>query len=156
MVNKRFGSPLTESPIGELTLLRRDVPADDFAKSFMALLCRGTAITEAHRVQLFLTGLRNPLRIDVAVANHTQQCRHAVTCLRTTRRGVFINTTTTLVVGTATTAILISATSICNTTDPYSYFGGVGLIGGQAGVQYTSPIAGRDHTMTQGWAMLPL
>jgi hypothetical protein len=54
-MNKRFGPPLTDSPIGEITLLRCDGSIDDFAKCFMALSCRDTAITEAHQVQLFLT-----------------------------------------------------------------------------------------------------
>jgi hypothetical protein len=49
-VNKRFGQPLTDSPIGEIALLRRDDNVDDFAKRFMALSCRDTAITEAHQV----------------------------------------------------------------------------------------------------------
>jgi hypothetical protein len=65
LVNKRFGQPLTDSPIGEIALLRRDDNVDDFAKRFMALSCRDTAITEAYQVQLFLVVLGKPLRIDV-------------------------------------------------------------------------------------------
>jgi hypothetical protein len=67
LINKRFGPPLTESPIGELALLRRDGFADDFAKKFMALSYRDIAIMEAHQVQLFHTGLGKPLRTDVAL-----------------------------------------------------------------------------------------
>jgi hypothetical protein len=67
LVNKRVGSPLIDNPIGEIALLRRNGNVDDFAKRFMALSCRDTVITEAHPVQLFLTGLGKPLRIDVAL-----------------------------------------------------------------------------------------
>jgi hypothetical protein len=66
-VNKQFGPPLTDSPIDEIALLRCDGGIDDFAKCFMALSYRDTTITEAHQVQLFLTGQRKPLRIDVAL-----------------------------------------------------------------------------------------
>jgi hypothetical protein len=51
LVNKRFKPPLTESPIGELALLYSDGSIDDFAKKFMALSYRDTAITKAHKVQ---------------------------------------------------------------------------------------------------------
>jgi hypothetical protein len=50
LVNKRFGLPLTDNPIDEIALRRRDDSVDDFAKCFMALSCRDTAITEAHQV----------------------------------------------------------------------------------------------------------
>jgi hypothetical protein len=49
-VNKRFGPPLTDSLIGEITLLRHDGNFDDFAQRFMALLYRDTTITKAHQV----------------------------------------------------------------------------------------------------------
>jgi hypothetical protein len=67
MVSKHFKPPLMKSPIGELALLRRDGPIDDFAKCFMALSCYDTMITEAHQVQLFITGLGHPLRTDIAL-----------------------------------------------------------------------------------------
>jgi hypothetical protein len=67
LVNKRFRPPLTDIPIGELALLRRDGSVDDFAKCFMALSCRDKTIIEAHQVQLFLVGLRKPLHTDVAL-----------------------------------------------------------------------------------------
>jgi hypothetical protein len=67
LINKRFRPPLTESPIGELALLRRDGFVDDFAKKFMALSYRDITIMEAHQVQLFHTGLGKPLRTDVTL-----------------------------------------------------------------------------------------
>jgi hypothetical protein len=66
-VNKRFRTPLTDSPISEIALLWCDGSVDDFAKRFMALSCRDTAITEAHQAQLFLAGLGKPLHTDVAL-----------------------------------------------------------------------------------------
>jgi hypothetical protein len=74
LVNKHFGPPLTDSPIGELALLRRDGSIDDFAKRFMALSCRDTAITESHQDQLFIAGLGKPLRTDVALQRPLTLC----------------------------------------------------------------------------------
>jgi hypothetical protein len=71
LVNKRFGLPLTDSPIGELALLCRNGSVDEFAKRFMALSYRDTAITEAHQVQLFIAGLDKPLRTDVTLQRPT-------------------------------------------------------------------------------------
>jgi hypothetical protein len=67
LVNKRFGPPLTNSLIDKITLLRHDGSVDDFAKCFMALSFRDTTITEAHQVQLFLTGLEKHVHTDVTL-----------------------------------------------------------------------------------------
>jgi hypothetical protein len=67
LVNKRFELPLNGSPIGEITLLRRDGSVDDFTKCFMALSCRDMVITKAHQVQLFLMRLGKPLYTDVTL-----------------------------------------------------------------------------------------
>jgi hypothetical protein len=63
LVNKRFGPPLTDNPIGKITLLRRDDSVDDFIKRFMALSCRDTAITDDF-IKCFIG---KPLRIDVTL-----------------------------------------------------------------------------------------
>jgi hypothetical protein len=67
LVNARFGPPLTDSPVGALAMLRRSDSVDDYAKQFMALSCRDTSLTEPLQVQLFITGLGDPLRTDVAL-----------------------------------------------------------------------------------------
>jgi hypothetical protein len=66
-VNARFGPPLTDSPVGALAMLRCSGSVDDYAKQFMALSCRDTSLTEPLQVQLFITGLGDPLRTDVAL-----------------------------------------------------------------------------------------
>jgi hypothetical protein len=66
-VNSRFGLPLTDTPLGELAMLRRTGSVDEFAKQFMALSCRDPTITEQQQIQLFTTGLGDPLRLDVAL-----------------------------------------------------------------------------------------
>jgi hypothetical protein len=67
LVNARFGLPLTDTPLGELAMLRRTGSVDEFAKRFMALSCRDPTITEQQQIQLFTTGLGDPLRLDVAL-----------------------------------------------------------------------------------------
>jgi hypothetical protein len=39
----------------------------DYAKQFMALSCRDISLTKPLQVQLFITGLGDPLRTDVAL-----------------------------------------------------------------------------------------
>jgi hypothetical protein len=67
LVNSRFGLPLTDTPLGELAMLRRTGSVDEFAKRFMALSCRDPTITEQQQIQLFTTGLGDPFRLDVAL-----------------------------------------------------------------------------------------
>jgi hypothetical protein len=56
LVNARFGPPLTDTPLGELAMLRHSGSVDEFAKRFMA-----------QQIQLFITSLGDPLRLDVAL-----------------------------------------------------------------------------------------
>jgi hypothetical protein len=48
-------------------MLRCSSSVDEFAKRFMALSCRDSSITEPQQIQLFITGLSDPLRLDVAL-----------------------------------------------------------------------------------------
>jgi hypothetical protein len=48
-------------------MLRRSGSVDEFSKQFMALSCRDPSITEPQQIQLFITGLGDPLRTDVAL-----------------------------------------------------------------------------------------
>jgi hypothetical protein len=67
-VNTRFGPPLTDSPIRELTLLRHDGLVHDYAKRLMVLSCCNPSIMEAQQVQLFIIGLGAPLWTGVATS----------------------------------------------------------------------------------------
>jgi hypothetical protein len=67
LVNARFGPPLTDSPIGELALLRHTGSVDEYCNQFMSLLCHEPSLTESQRIQLFSTGLGKPLQTDVAL-----------------------------------------------------------------------------------------
>jgi hypothetical protein len=67
LVNARFIPPLTDTPLGELAMLRRSSSIDEFAKRFMALSCRDPSITESQQIQLFIIGLGDPLCLDIAL-----------------------------------------------------------------------------------------
>jgi hypothetical protein len=67
MVNAHFGPPLMDSLIGELAQLRRTGTVDEYCNKFMSLSCRDTMRTEPQQIQLFITGLGNPLRTNVAL-----------------------------------------------------------------------------------------
>jgi hypothetical protein len=71
LVNSLFGPSLTDTPLGELAMLCRTGSVNEFAKRFMALSCRDPTITEQQQIQLFTTGLGDPLRLDVALQQST-------------------------------------------------------------------------------------
>jgi hypothetical protein len=61
LVNACFGPLLTNTPLGELAMLWRSGSVDKFAKHFMELSCCDSSIFEAQQIQLFITGLGDPL-----------------------------------------------------------------------------------------------
>jgi hypothetical protein len=65
LIHTRFSPPLTESPIDELALLRRDGSIDEYCNKSMALSCHDPTISENHLVQPFTTGLSHHLLMDV-------------------------------------------------------------------------------------------
>jgi hypothetical protein len=66
-VQQRFGPPITDSPIGELMLLRRTGTVDDYTDQFLALACRDADLSEQQLIQIYTTGLVNPLKTDIAL-----------------------------------------------------------------------------------------
>jgi hypothetical protein len=46
-------------------MLWRTSTVDEFSKCFIALSCHDTSLTEAQQIQLFITGLGDPLRTDI-------------------------------------------------------------------------------------------
>ncbi len=58
---------MTDSPLGELTALRRTGTVEDYINNFLALACRDVELSERQQVQLFTAGLVNPLKTDVAL-----------------------------------------------------------------------------------------
>jgi hypothetical protein len=54
-------------PIGELTMLRRMGSVNALSKRFIVLACRDTSLSEHQQIQLFIIGLGDPLRTDVAL-----------------------------------------------------------------------------------------
>jgi hypothetical protein len=58
---------LTDCLIGELALLRRTGSVDEYYNRVMALSCHSHSITEAQQIQLFVTGLGQPQRMDIAL-----------------------------------------------------------------------------------------
>ena len=66
-MNRRFGPAITESPLGEPTQPRRTGTVEEYAKQFVSLACREVELSERQQVQIFIAGLTNPLRTDVAI-----------------------------------------------------------------------------------------
>jgi hypothetical protein len=48
-------------------MLHHTRSVDEFAKQFMVLLCHDPSITKPQQIQLFITGLGDPLRLDVTL-----------------------------------------------------------------------------------------
>jgi hypothetical protein len=67
LVDTRFGPPLIDSLLNELAMLRRTDTVDKFCSRFMALSCHDHSLTETQQIQLFTTGLGEPLHTDVAL-----------------------------------------------------------------------------------------
>ena len=62
---------MTDSPIGEILILRRDGTVNDYTDKFLALACRDADLTESQLVQMYTDGLVNPLKTDVALRRPT-------------------------------------------------------------------------------------
>uniref|UniRef100_A0A0A9GMD0 Retrotransposon gag domain-containing protein n=1 Tax=Arundo donax TaxID=35708 RepID=A0A0A9GMD0_ARUDO len=67
LVHRRFGPPMTESLLGEIAMLRRSGFVQDYTNQFVSLACRDVELTETQQIQLFIAGLTNPLKTDVAL-----------------------------------------------------------------------------------------
>ncbi|WVZ76919.1 hypothetical protein U9M48_024837 [Paspalum notatum var. saurae] len=58
---------MTDSALGELVFLHRTSMVDEFTDKFIALSCRDSNLSEPQQVQLYIVGLVNPLKTDVAL-----------------------------------------------------------------------------------------
>jgi hypothetical protein len=67
LVQQRFGPPMTNSPVGELMLLRRTGSVEDYTDQFLAFACRDADLSEQQLVQIYTAGLVNPLKTGVAL-----------------------------------------------------------------------------------------
>jgi hypothetical protein len=64
-VNLRFNPPLRSNPLGELKELRRTGSVDEYQRQFLALLCHCDGLSSVHAMNLFTTGLDEPMTSDV-------------------------------------------------------------------------------------------
>jgi hypothetical protein len=64
-VNLRFGPPLRSNSLGELKELRRTSSVEEYQRQFLALLCRCEGLFVVHAMNLFTTGLGEPMTSDV-------------------------------------------------------------------------------------------
>ncbi|WVZ54035.1 hypothetical protein U9M48_004903 [Paspalum notatum var. saurae] len=67
LVQSQFGPSMTESPLGELVSLRWTGSVDDYVDRFLSLACCNIDLSEPQQVQLFVAGLVNHLKTDVAM-----------------------------------------------------------------------------------------
>ena len=58
---------MTDSPVGELMLLRRTDSVEDYTDKFLSYACRDADLSEQQLVQIYMAGLVNPLKTDVAL-----------------------------------------------------------------------------------------
>jgi hypothetical protein len=49
------------------TMLRRTGMVDDYSKCFIALSCCDMTLSEPQQIQLYITGLSDPMHTDVAL-----------------------------------------------------------------------------------------
>lgn len=67
--NLRFGPPIRNNFLGELAKLQAVGTVDDYQEKFLGLLCHAESLTPAQQVQLFTSGLMEPVRTDVELQN---------------------------------------------------------------------------------------
>lgn len=67
LINTRFGPPLTDCPLGEITLLKRTGTVNDYATRIATLACRAEGLMEPQQIQLFTVGLGEPLHTDMVL-----------------------------------------------------------------------------------------
>jgi hypothetical protein len=63
--NLRFGPPIRSNTLGELKDLQRTGTVEEYQRQFLALLCRCENLTRQHQIDLFTSGLGQPLASDV-------------------------------------------------------------------------------------------
>uniref|UniRef100_A0A0A9HQ49 Retrotransposon gag domain-containing protein n=1 Tax=Arundo donax TaxID=35708 RepID=A0A0A9HQ49_ARUDO len=64
-VNLRFGPPIRSNALGELKELHRTRSVEDYQRQFLALLCRCDHLRPQHQIDLFTSGLGQPLGSDI-------------------------------------------------------------------------------------------
>jgi hypothetical protein len=62
---------MMDSPVGEIMLLHRTGIVEDYTNNFLALACHNADLTEVQLVQMYMAGLVNSLKTDIAL------CRRA-------------------------------------------------------------------------------
>lgn len=77
MLNLHFGPPLRQAPLGELDAYRRTTTVAAYIDRFLDLLSRDGPLMEDQQLDLFTTGLQEPLSIDVLLQYlHHHRVRH--------------------------------------------------------------------------------
>ncbi|XP_071685220.1 uncharacterized protein [Lolium perenne] len=66
-LNKRFGPRIQRTQLGGIKNLRQLGSVDEYEDKFLTLVARCCDLTTMHKVELFVAGLRNPIRTDVGL-----------------------------------------------------------------------------------------
>jgi hypothetical protein len=80
-VNLHFGPPIQSNPLGELKELWRTRSVDEYQQQFLALLCHCDGLSAAHAMNLFTTGLGEPMTSDVEM-QHPDDLQSAMSMAR--------------------------------------------------------------------------
>jgi hypothetical protein len=64
-LNRSFGLTIQTSQLAEIKHLKQTSTVKDYKKQFLTFVCRCDSLTDEQQVELFIAGLRNPIRTDV-------------------------------------------------------------------------------------------
>jgi hypothetical protein len=65
LVNQRFGPPIRGNALGKLIQLGREMTVADYQSHFLALVNHYKGLFKPHQINIFTTGLHDPLKTDV-------------------------------------------------------------------------------------------
>lgn len=76
-MSNTIGPPIQGGRFGELARLRQTGAVADYQRGFEQLLAMSEKMTKSQEVELYISGLQNPIQTDVAVQTSKLGCSYA-------------------------------------------------------------------------------